>query len=40
LADTIRQVGVCTGNILKGEADLPVVQWGKFEFVIHTHHDF
>jgi hypothetical protein len=28
LADTIRQVGVCTGNILKGEkpADLPVVQ--------------
>jgi hypothetical protein len=28
LSDTIRQVGVCTGNILKGEkpADLPVVQ--------------
>jgi putative tryptophan/tyrosine transport system substrate-binding protein len=38
LSDMFRQVGVYTGNILKGAkpADLPVVQATKFEFVINT----
>jgi putative tryptophan/tyrosine transport system substrate-binding protein len=37
IADTLHQVGVYTGNILKGAkpADLPVVQSTKFEFVIN-----
>jgi putative tryptophan/tyrosine transport system substrate-binding protein len=37
LADMFHQVGVYTGNILKGtkSADLPVVQSTKFEFVIN-----
>jgi ABC-type uncharacterized transport system substrate-binding protein len=37
LADSFRQVGVYTGNILKGAkpADLPVVQATKFEFAIN-----
>jgi putative ABC transport system substrate-binding protein len=37
LADSFRQVGAYTGNILKGAkpADLPVVQLTKFEFVIN-----
>jgi putative tryptophan/tyrosine transport system substrate-binding protein len=37
LADMFRQVGVYTGNILKGAkpADLPVLQSTKFEFVLN-----
>ena len=37
LADVFRQVGVYTGNILKGAkpADLPVLQSTKLEFVIN-----
>jgi putative ABC transport system substrate-binding protein len=37
LADTFRQVGVYTGNILKGAkpAGLPVLQSTKFEFVVN-----
>jgi putative ABC transport system substrate-binding protein len=37
LADSFRQVGVYTGNILRGAkpADLPVVQTTKFEFAIN-----
>ena len=37
LADTFHQVGVYTGNILKGAkpADLPVLQSTKFEFVLN-----
>ena len=37
VVDTFRQVGVYTGQILKGAkpADLPVIQASKFEFVIN-----
>ena len=37
LHDSIRQVGVYTGRIIKGAkpADLPVVRSSKFEFVIN-----
>ena len=37
LADSFRQVGVYTGNILKGAkpADLPVLQSTKFEFALN-----
>jgi putative tryptophan/tyrosine transport system substrate-binding protein len=37
IADRFRQVGVYTGNILKGAkpADLPVQQATKFEFIIN-----
>jgi putative ABC transport system substrate-binding protein len=38
LVDSFHQVGVYTGNILKGAkpTDLPVVQPTKFEFVVNA----
>ena len=38
LTDVFHQVGVYTGNILKGAkpTDLPVVQPTKFEFVVNA----
>ncbi len=37
IADTFRQIGIYTGNILKGAkpADLPVMQATKFDFAIN-----
>jgi putative ABC transport system substrate-binding protein len=37
LADVLRQVGVYTGRVLKGEkpADIPVLQQTKFVFTIN-----
>jgi putative ABC transport system substrate-binding protein len=37
LAEMFHQVGVCTGNVLKGAkpAELPILQSTKFDFVIN-----